>query len=544
MDGSGASTISRRRLLGGAAALGAAATLLPALARSGGAQAAARTLTVALDGSPSDLDPHTANDYRSEVALRGIYENLIGLKDDKTDQYDGVIAETWESNADKSVWTFHLRAGVTFHDGSVCDAEAVRASFARMLSLGFGPALELGRFIPSADAVTAPDAKTVVFTLGKPQIFFETAMTSQYGAQIVNVKVAKANEVNKDGGHTWAQTNAAGMGTGPYALTDYQPGIQAVLERFDGYWRGWQTDNFDRIVVRVVPETETRRQLVESGEVDIIDRATPEALQALEKNADVRVDKSYSTETDYLILTVAGPLKSVAARQAMCYAFPYDDVVNGVYRGYGKRLVGPVSDVCKGHDAETFSYPTDLEKAKSLFASAGVALGTELSVIQVSGDESIKATLQLFQANLAKLGMKLKIDTVDQTAMIGTLYRDVKPEEQPNVMPNFWWPIYNDAWDHLQLQVLCAAAGTTGTNAGYYCNADVDKLMTGARDAADPAAYQAALSKVQQIVTRDDPAGVYYLQRQWTTVLRADLANFVFNPINIGTYDYWRLRRK
>lgn len=92
--------------------------------------------------------------------------------------------------------------------------------------------------------------------------------------------------------------------------------------------------------------------------------------------------------------------------------------------------------------------------------------------------------------------------------------------------------------------MLCAAAGTTGTNAGYYCNADVDKLMTGARDAADPAAYQAALSKVQQIVTRDDPAGVYYLQRQWTTVLRADLANFVFNPINIGTYDYWRLRRK
>lgn len=449
MDGSAASTISRRRLLGGAAALGAAATLLPALARSGGAQAAARTLTVALDGSPSDLDPHTANDYRSEVALRGIYENLIALKDDKTDQYDGVIAETWESNADKSVWTFHLRAGVTFHDGSVCDAEAVRASFARMLSLGYGPALELGRFIPAADAVTAPDAKTVVFTLGKPQIFFETAMTSQYGAQIVNVKVAKANEVNKDGGHTWAQTNAAGMGTGPYALKDYQPGIQAVLERFDGYWRGWQTDNFDRIVVRVVPETETRRQLVESGEVDIIDRATPEALQALEKNADVRVDKSYSTETDYLILTVAGPLKSVAARQAMCYAFPYDDVVNGVYRGYGKRLVGPVSDVCKGHDAETFSYPTDLEKAKSLFASAGVAPGTELSVIQVSGDESIKATLQLFQANLAKIGMTLKIDTVDQTAMIGTLYRDVKPEEQPNVMPNFWWPIYNDAWDHL-----------------------------------------------------------------------------------------------
>lgn len=69
------------------------------------------TLTVVLNGSPSDLDPHSQYDYRSTLAVRGPYEGLIGLKDDKTDEYVGLIAESWEPNQDRSVWTFRLREG-------------------------------------------------------------------------------------------------------------------------------------------------------------------------------------------------------------------------------------------------------------------------------------------------------------------------------------------------------------------------------------------------------------------------------------------------
>ena len=92
-------------------------------------QAEPRTLTIALNGAPSDLDPHSQYDQRSTLAVRGPYEGLIGLKGDKTNEYEGVLAERWEANADQSVWTFHLREGATFHDGSPCDAAAVKASF-------------------------------------------------------------------------------------------------------------------------------------------------------------------------------------------------------------------------------------------------------------------------------------------------------------------------------------------------------------------------------------------------------------------------------
>jgi peptide/nickel transport system substrate-binding protein len=124
---------TRRHLLG-AAALGLTVPVTGVL--GGGAPVAAQedleTLTIAMNGTPSDLDVHSAYDYRSAIALRGPYEGLIALKGGATDEYEGVIAESWEANADKSVWTFSIRPSVTFHDGSPVDAEAVRASFERL----------------------------------------------------------------------------------------------------------------------------------------------------------------------------------------------------------------------------------------------------------------------------------------------------------------------------------------------------------------------------------------------------------------------------
>ncbi|HKG25919.1 MAG TPA: ABC transporter substrate-binding protein [Thermomicrobiales bacterium] len=552
------SRLTRRDLARRAAAIGltapaisaiagvAGATAAPAGRRSSrivGAQENGSTLTIALDGSPADLDPHSANDYRSALANRGPFENLIGLKDETVDQLEPVLAESWEANADKSVFTFRLREGVTFQDGSPFDAEAVRANFERLITLGLGPSFELGRFIQTSDQVKVVDARTVQFDLGKSQIFFEAALTSNYGAQIVNANAARAQEADGDWGHYWAQTNAVGMGTGPYKIVEFEPEQQLVMEKYDGYWRGWEGSHFDRIVIRVVPESETRRQLIEQGEVDIIDNMIPEALEAFEQNSDLQVQRNYSTEVDYFVLTVAGALVSPQARQAMCWAFPYDEVVAGVYKGYGKRAVGPVAELCYGHNPDTFTYTTDLAKAKELFAQAGVAEGTTITLVQEQGDQNVKSVVQLFQANLGQIGINLDVQTVTHTAFVEYVYRDATPDEQPNVLPWFWWPIYNDAWDHLQLQVLCAAAGSAGANAGYYCNAHVDELLNQVRDTADPQQYLSALAEVQQILTRDDPPAIYFLQRQWTNVLRKDIAGFVFNPINIGTYDFYRLNR-
>ncbi len=546
------SRLGRRALLARAAALGLIVPAARVIGASPGVDAAslrvqsvdANTLTIALNGSPSDLDPHSAYDYRSALPLRGPYEQLLALKGTSTTEFTPKIAESWSSNADKSVWTFKIRKGVTFHDGSACDAEAVRASFARFISLGLGPAASFARFITDPKQVTAPDAQTLVFDCGRPQPLLIDYLTSQYGPLIINVKAVMQHDSGGDQGHMWAQTNEEGLGTGPYKIVDYSPEERVVLQRHDGYWGGWEGDHFQQIVIRVVSESSTRRQLIESGDVDIVDNLTPESLQAMETNPDLHIDKSYSSEVDYMMMTVDGALKTPEARQAMCYSFPYDEVITGVYKGYAKRAVGGVAELLRGFDPKTFTYPTDLDKAKELFAKAGVQPGASIGLTQESGDENVKSAVQLWAANLQKIGITLDVTTTDLTTFTGIIFGDEPIEQRPPVMPWFWWPDFNDAYNHLWTQISCDAWGSKGTNSGFYCNKQVESLFHDALATADPAKYQDDLNQIQQIISQDDPPAVYYMQKQWTTVLRKDIQGFYFNPINIGTYDFWAMSRK
>ncbi len=550
-----ASALSRRALLGRATALGlggAALATAPALAAPAARLRPARftrrqgdptTLTIASFGSPSDLDPHSAYDYRSTMAILGAYEGLIVLKDDKTDEYEPLIAESWEANADKSVWTFHIRPGVTFQDGTPCDAEAVRASFERFITMGLGPVNVIKRFVEDPAQITAPDPSTVVFDLGRPQPLFEAAIASTYGPEIVNVKRLKDMESDGDFGHGYAETNAEGLGTGPYRIVQFEPDDILVMERNESYWRGWEGNHFERIVIRTVPEDSTRRQLIERGEADIVDNLVPEALEALKGNPDVVINESTSTQVEYFIFAIADPLKDPRARQGLCYAFPYEDVINGAYGGHGKQAIGAVAEFIRGFDPDTFKYTTDLAKAKKLLTAAGVAEGTSLRCAIEVGDEKVKATAQLFQANLAQIGITLEIEQMQTNSYTDLLYGDSPPEERPNLMWWGWWPDYNDAWNHLYPQISCEAQGSKGSNAGFYCNEQVEELLNKAKDAATLEEYQQAVSEIQQIISRDDPPALYYIQPTWITVLRADIQGFFFNPINIGTYNFWKLSR-
>ena len=540
---------TRRSLLKGAAALGVAASGLSHRATGPAAAVPARQgdpklLTIAVNGSATNLDPHSSYEYRSTLAIRGPFEGLITLDAGAVDKYVGVIAESWSPNEDHSVWTFKIRPGITFQDGSVCDAEACRLSFERFLTLELGPVDVIGRFVDDPARISAPDQSTLVFDLGKPQPMFEAAMSSQYGPLIVNAALAKQDEEDGDWGGARAQIDSTGLGTGPYAITDFEPGNLLTLQRNENYWGGWTGSEFDQIILRVVEEDATRRQLIEQGGVDIVDNLTPEALQALEQNPDITVDASYSTEVYYLTLTVGGPLESVEARQAMCAAFPYDEVIDGVFKGYAKRAIGPVAELCRGFAPDTPVFETDLDRARELLAKAGLAEGTTITLMQESGDENLNATTQLFQANLASIGITLDIQSVDYSTASAMFYGDAPVEERPSLQSGFWWPDYNDAYNHLYPQVACASWGSKGANAGFYCNEQVDKDLVSARDAMDDATYMSALADAQKILSVDAPSAIYYMQPKWTTILRSYIEGFVFNPIYQGTYDFARLRRK
>jgi hypothetical protein len=138
---------SRRRLLTRAAALGAGLSLSPALRSVPRAHAAGSTFTLAANWSPNDIDPHSGYDPGSGFVLAGIYENLIRQRPGAGVQLEPWLAESWETSADASTWSFHLRPGVTFQDGSPLTAPAARESFVRQMTLQRAPANVLGRFL-------------------------------------------------------------------------------------------------------------------------------------------------------------------------------------------------------------------------------------------------------------------------------------------------------------------------------------------------------------------------------------------------------------
>src|SRR5829696_252871 len=545
-------SVSRRSLLRGAL-LGGAAVVASAGAGPDASLAgdrlraapmprgAARTLTLVTNRAPSDVDPHSAYDAGSGVLLQGPFEGLIRAKANTTDEFMPVLAESWEANADMSVWTFRLRDDVTFQDGTPLDAPAARASFDRLLTLGLAPSTVLGRFLTDPAQITAPDRRTLVFDLGRPQPLFPVALASAYGTAIVNVAALRKHEVDGDWGHAWAQSNSMGLGTGPYRMVEFDVETGAVLEQNPKYWRGWEGEHFNQVFLRVVVEPETRRALIENGEADIATTLALAAVSELEQNSDLAVDHRYNLVVRYIAMTVAGPLQSPEARQALCWAFPYDEVIGGVYEGYAKQAVGPVAELCRGFNPDTFVYQTDLARARSLLARAGIAEGTVLTMLLPPGNTETATMAELFQANLAAIGVALDIQPVDFATYVSIFTGDLPAEERPNLLPSFWSPDYDDAWNHLWPQVSCDA--WQSGNGGHYCNERVEELLEKARAAADVNAYQEALDAIQQIVTRDDPAEVYYDQNEALTVLRHDMVGFTPDPVVGDIFDFYALHR-
>jgi peptide/nickel transport system substrate-binding protein len=171
-----------------------------------------------------------------------------------------------------------------------------------------------------------------------------------------------------------------------------------------------------------------------------------------------------------------------------------------------------------------------------------VAEGTELVAETTTNSDT--SSLELFQANLAEIGITLTIEAIDQASAVALLYGDTPVEERPNFMQQSWWPDYNDAWNGVYPLVSCDSWGSKGSNSGFYCNEEVQKLLDEAKDASTLESYTEILGKMLTIISRDDPPAIYYAQPKWPTVMQKDIEGFFFNPINIGTYDFWKLSRK
>jgi peptide/nickel transport system substrate-binding protein len=539
--------LSRRDLFKIGACLGLAAPVVAALAGPARASAAPQgtprshasflhdaphRFTFVRDDSIPDLDPYWYYNEGAGGIHLATYENLIQYAGNSTSEFAPALAESWETNADGTAYTFTLHDGILFHDGDPLTAQSVKDAYARCIGMGQSISNVLTRFIASLDQIEVLDDRTLTIHLERPQPLLLSALAGAFGTWVVNPRYVQEYATEDDPwAHDFFSTNI--VGSGPFVLAEFSPNERIVLERFADYRDGWDDDQFTQIVLRFVPEVTTRQQLIEQGDIDATTHnLTPESLEALKSNPDLKVEIYDSTLASWAAMNAVR--LSREARIGFSYAFPYDDVVNGAYKGLLKRS-GPVPTTVRGYDPEIFLYQTDLEKAKEFLQAAGINEGDTFEYVLESGNAIEDVVAQLFQANLQQIGINLEILSIDPTTVSDMIYSDADPE----VLPHFfggrgWWPDYNDPYNQLYPSFVEASIG--GGNASRWVNPRFEELMAQAAVYTDEDELVAIMKEAQNILTEQDPPAIYYGQELWYTVLRKDIEGFGWNPLYLSSY--------
>ena len=534
----------------GAVAMGSAGSLLAACGSSTSTstrqQPAAlplkrdpETLIVAMDAFTPDFDPASYFLLAAIVPDFGIYDSLMRMKGNSATDTKPWLAQSISTNANKSVWTFTLRPGVKYSDGTPFDGNALKAAYTRTIKAGLGAGSTLSNYIANpAKQIVVKDPGTVIMDLGTSVPRFDLLLASQYGTGIVNPNVKTQG---KDGGHTYLQSHSAG--TGAYMVESVSPGSQIVMVQNPHYWGGWSGRHFKKIIILQVPEGSSRRQGMESGDFDIAFASTPQDTQALRTTPGIFVGNQKVLGMDYVILGQYGPLASPLARQAINLLFPTDQYVSSAMRGTIDRPTSVLPDLMVYRAPGTYTPTVNVAKAKTLLQQAGVKPGTQLTYEFYTGQGD--AAGLLLQSQLSLAGLNVKIREKAYTAFVGDISTPLPVAERPDMAYWFWWPEYNNPSDFC-FPILSAQATPKYKlfNGGYYENTAVNNAINkGFSDPSNTAQLTQLWREAQTVMGSTDPPWLPLGQIIDTSYLRTDIKGYVANPVYVESYDFYALSR-
>jgi peptide/nickel transport system substrate-binding protein len=320
------------------------------------------TMVVARPADASYLDPARAIDNESIEVLEQVYDRLVHWRPGTTMAEPG-LATSWEPSADGKVWTFHLRAGVTFHDGTPMDADAVVFSLERQRDPAHPYHRDDFQYWNSQYrnivAVEKVDAATVRISIDRPYAPFEAAMA------IYPVSIVSPAAVARWGDDFTRHP----VGTGPFVFERWDPGQRIVLRRNDRYWG--DRPAFERLVFEVVEDPRQRLIALESGAVDMAMAILPEELQFVELHPGLALHETATNSITYLAMNMSRPpFDDVRVRRAVNHAINKDPIVRLAYQGLAIPADGPLPPTQWGYHEVRASYPFDPARARALLAEA------------------------------------------------------------------------------------------------------------------------------------------------------------------------------
>jgi len=500
----------RRIFLGLAVALFATAWLGAPTANS-----KTNSVTYAMYGDVKDWDPSIA--FSLEVMmLANVYEPLLWYNPPgSSEQFTPALAESWSVSDDGLTWTFKLRQGVTFHDGTPFNAAAAKASIERTKEMKKG-----AYYIwAGVTDIEAPSEDTLVIKTKTPTPI-DLIASSQYGAYIFSPEAAAK-------GTDWFnEGNAAG--TGPYTVRQWENGQHVILEKNADYWGGWSDSNFDRVILKIVTENATQVQMLKSGEADFISLVPADAVESLDEAEGITAKGIPSWKnSQFLINTQKAPTDNKAFRQALTHLWDYETVVNDIYAGHATPSKGIVPATMWGHDDSIETPKFDIEAAKKLVEESGIpAEQRKVTMAYIGTSEEYKNSALLFQENARQAGIEVEL----MPGEWGTIWANAKKlETAPNLQSMTWWPTYPTPNDWLI--GLFRTEKDAFFNLSHYSNPAYDKVLDEgvALEGSDRATAIARYGEAQKMLMEDAPA-IFYADIKTRVAYRSDIAGLEVNP--------------
>lgn len=484
--------LNRRQLVQGAGALGASALLTQLLVAcapgattsdsTGGAAGnpvKGGTLTAALTGNPSSMDPAGAGIYTSLQVIDNIFSKLITM--DQDGAFIPELATKWTLD-DPTTYTFDLREGVKFHNGEVFSADDVKYTFERILDPA--TASTYATIFSSLKSVEVVSPTKVVFHLSEPFAPFLTNVAQN--GQIMNKKAVESSDPTRNP-----------VGTGPFIFVEWVQSDHITLKKNPDYFMTSQP-YVDKIDFRFLEVNKSRIEALRSGQLDWVDAVPLNELKTL------AVDPQYNYVTskvagipDFIALNCAkAPFNNKALRQAIAAAIDRKEILDIAYFGAGEEgyMEVPSGSPWFGGEPPYKSGP-DLTVAKQKMKEAGYENGLDVTFLALPQYPELQKTGVVLKDQLAKIGINVTIEQLEVTVWFD---RYAKGDYE---LTSAYWSGTIDPDTFYSTQLV----STSPTNYSNYVSADVDRLSQQAKSESDQAKREALYEEIRAIVWEDSP---------------------------------------
>jgi ABC-type transport system substrate-binding protein len=474
-------------------------------------------------GDSVGLDPARETDGESFYATHQIFDTLVEFKTGTTEVVPA-LAISWVVSPDGLTYTFTLRKGVKFHDGTPLNADAVVFSLDRQLTeshpyYNYGPWKYWTNYMGMSDivqSITAKDDMTVVFKLKKLEAPFIANLAMDF-AGIVSPTAYKADPEG---------FASKPVGTGPFKFVSWTKDSDIVLDKNKDYW---EPVYIDRLILRVIPDATARWLALQKGEVDLIDFPAADDLPAMKADPKVQLIQQAGLNVGYLALnTQKKPYDDKRVRQAMNYAINKEEIITAVYGSAGQVAKNPIPPTMWSYNDDIKDYPYDVNKAKALLAEAGYAKGfkTELWAMPVARpyNPDARKIAEIMQAQLAKVNIQAEIISYEW----GTYLDKTDTGEHQAAMLG-WTGDNGDPDNFLWVLLSAPSAVPPAGNIAFWKNDAFTALIKEAKETAD-VARRTELYRKAQVVFHEEAPWVTIAHSIVTVPASTSVKNFKISP--------------